>query len=355
MTNPIPTDWRALCAELLLFAEQAGEIAANESLWPKCDPDCSMLDRTAAALAQPEPAQDLSQLSDGYHTFAELYEHRHALCLALMRAMPRHCWFSLRHADGERCFGGNGWFIVGIEPPGGNSVTYHLPAELYLAARATGAVELEKGRPWDGHSAADVALRLKEWAALAQPEPQGPTDEELKQLWLDLYAFHDGPTSGEVAEIARAVLARWGRPAIEPDGPAVPDGREPASVTDQPTDKELLELMPETMRDEFSYAARTCSDAMGGRVKPGIFRVALNTAALEYAQAVLQRYGRPAIEPVPTSERPWEREGWCDEKGMCYGWDGDYWWMLGSPRSANELITHWLPCWALPVPQQEAE
>jgi hypothetical protein len=36
----------------LLFAEQAGEIAANESLWPKCDPDCSMLDRTAAALAQ---------------------------------------------------------------------------------------------------------------------------------------------------------------------------------------------------------------------------------------------------------------------------------------------------------------
>jgi hypothetical protein len=82
----------------------------------------------------------------------------------------------------------------------------------------------------------------------------------------------------------------------------VPDGREPASVTDQPTDKELLELMPETMRDEFSYAARTCSDAMGGRVKPGIFRVALNTAALEYAQVVLQRYGRSAIEPVPQQE-----------------------------------------------------
>ena len=55
MTDPTPTDWRALCAELLLFAEQAGEIAANESLWPKCDPDCSILDRTAAALAQPEP------------------------------------------------------------------------------------------------------------------------------------------------------------------------------------------------------------------------------------------------------------------------------------------------------------
>jgi hypothetical protein len=57
----------------------------------------------------------------------------------------------------------------------------------------------------------------------------------------------------------------------------------------RPSDKELLELMPESMRDEFSYAARVCSDALGRRVKPGIFRVALNTAALEYARAVYAR------------------------------------------------------------------
>lgn len=60
-----------------------------------------------------------------------------------------------------------------------------------------------------------------------------------------------------------------------------------------PTDEELLELMPETMRDEFSYAAKVCSDAMGGQVKPGIFRVALNTAALEYAHAVLDMVIKP--------------------------------------------------------------
>jgi len=48
-------------------------------------------------------------------------------------------------------------------------------------------------------------------AYLAQAEPEGPTDEELRHLWLDLYAFHDGPTSGDVAEIARAALARWGK------------------------------------------------------------------------------------------------------------------------------------------------
>ena len=57
-----------------------------------------------------------------------------------------------------------------------------------------------------------------------------------------------------------------------------------------PSDKELLELMPETMRDEFSYAAKVSSDVTG--VKPGIFRVALNTAALKYAQAILARWGK---------------------------------------------------------------
>ena len=57
-----------------------------------------------------------------------------------------------------------------------------------------------------------------------------------------------------------------------------------------PSDKELLELMPETMQDEFSYAAKVCSDATGGQVKPRIFRVALNTAALEYAQVILAHY-----------------------------------------------------------------
>jgi hypothetical protein len=139
---------------------------------------------------------------------------------------------------------------------------------------------------WDG----------KQWVLVGCSTP---TDEELKALYWEAFK-NAAPCGADQSWLAglRAV-ARWGRPSNEPDGPAVPDGREPASVIAQPTDKELLELMPETMRDEFSYAARTCSNAMGGRVKPGIFRVALNTAALEYAQAVLARYARPAIEPVP--------------------------------------------------------
>jgi hypothetical protein len=48
--------FRALCAELLQFGDQAGEIALNEGLWPDCDPGPDwLLDRARAALAQPEP------------------------------------------------------------------------------------------------------------------------------------------------------------------------------------------------------------------------------------------------------------------------------------------------------------
>jgi hypothetical protein len=47
--------YRAMCAELLLFSEEAGEICMNESLWPKSDPTCTLQQRARALLAQPEP------------------------------------------------------------------------------------------------------------------------------------------------------------------------------------------------------------------------------------------------------------------------------------------------------------
>jgi hypothetical protein len=62
MTNP----YRALLAELLLFSEEAGEICMNESLWPKSDPNCTLLDRARALLAQPEPeGPEGSYFTDG--------------------------------------------------------------------------------------------------------------------------------------------------------------------------------------------------------------------------------------------------------------------------------------------------
>ena len=101
---------------------------------------------------------------------------------------------------------------------------------------------------------------------------EGPTVMEIIALADEIEAEELGQV-----DLVRRALARWGRPAIQPE-------------PEYPSDKELLELMPETMKDEFAYAATVCSDATGGRVKPHIFRVALNTAALQYARAVLAHY-----------------------------------------------------------------
>jgi hypothetical protein len=130
----------------------------------------------------------------------------------------------------------------------------------------------------------------------------------------------------------------------------------------EPTDEELLELMPETMRDEFGYAAKVCSDATGGQVKPGIFRLCLNHAALEYARAVLARWGRPAIGPVAVSERLPGPED-CDAGGRCWTGSNDFIDETGDrpvPYPASWELrwilnedTHWLPHWALPVPGVE--
>jgi hypothetical protein len=67
------------------------------------------------------------------------------------------------------------------------------------------------------------ALAAEARAALAQPEPQGPTDEELNNLankaWISVDVLKEYDlieNAFDCCGFARAVLARWGRPAIEP-------------------------------------------------------------------------------------------------------------------------------------------
>lgn len=100
-------------------------------------------------------------ISDGCHTFDELYVHRNTLFLALMKAMPEISWFSNRHDDGHFI---DGWFIAGMNLTTG-TVTYHLPAGMWLIACDTGAKRLERAPKWDGHTSSDVVNRVQTWIA----------------------------------------------------------------------------------------------------------------------------------------------------------------------------------------------
>ena len=106
------------------------------------------------------PVKVTGATSDGYHTFDELYEHRHALMLAVMLVEFPSAWFSRKHADGTSM---DGWFIAGVDLPAG-TITYHLPERLWDAAMCSGAVLLSQGKPWDGHTSNDMVSRLLKFA-----------------------------------------------------------------------------------------------------------------------------------------------------------------------------------------------
>ena len=90
-------------------------------------------------------------LSDGYHTFNDLYYQRCILFATLVNQNKKISWKSYKHENGELCFGG-GWFIVGIDTPLG-SYTYHYENKYWDLFQCK---ELECGKHWDGHTSKDV-------------------------------------------------------------------------------------------------------------------------------------------------------------------------------------------------------
>lgn len=97
------------------------------------------------------PDTGIGDLSDGCHTFNQLYYQRMMLFAVLVRVYKKFAWKSHRHEDGELCFNG-GWFVVGIDTPQG-SYTYHYEDKYWDMFDCE---ELPVGRHWDGHTEEDV-------------------------------------------------------------------------------------------------------------------------------------------------------------------------------------------------------
>jgi len=62
----------------------------------------------------------------------------------------------------------------------------------------------------------DLSINAEKWvdkarAAMAEPEPEGPTDEDLESFLVDVAAEHGDIYWAEPLVLARAVLARWGK------------------------------------------------------------------------------------------------------------------------------------------------
>lgn len=90
-------------------------------------------------------------MSDGYHTFDELYEHR---CLLFINLCLGQRGFAYWRSHYE------GWPLIGLETVAGQ-VTYHVP-EKFLPLFKDKIIE--GGPEWDGHTSADVVERLRKHA-----------------------------------------------------------------------------------------------------------------------------------------------------------------------------------------------
>lgn len=248
MTDPMPTDFRALCAELVDALEEWARGQGSSV-------DAPLIARVRAALeAQPEPVAPTTPSE--WHLLSLEQPSLNALCEYIC------------HANNWGVVQGKGKWHEQTNPTVSGFTNSH------------------------GLFVSDSTQTL--WR-LAQPEPQGPMDEEL----LDLAEDCD---------------LKWF------------DGK------------------------------RSCSN--GSVVEEGRWE-AWDHELLAFARAVLTHWGRPAIEPVPVSERLPGPED-CDAEGRCWWWNPTMnpncpnWWSFESTEYI-ETEPYWLPHWALPVPGVEGE
>lgn len=130
--------------------------------------DCQ--DRSAQEMVDTLSDEDKSQISDGFHTFKELYEHRAALFIALAHCLSRTAWKSRCHADDTMY---TGYFIAGINLPKwgrdvdgepvvmeSSPITYHLEDKYWDMLDVS---VLRHAPTWDGHTPQDVVSRLLTW------------------------------------------------------------------------------------------------------------------------------------------------------------------------------------------------
>jgi hypothetical protein len=84
---------------------------------------------------------------------------------------------------------------------------------------------------------------------------------------------------------------------------------------EEPTDEEIMRLMPQQMHEDLAAAARALAEQASAisTSATGIMRIMLNRHAVDLAQAVPTRWGRPAAEPEGTITEP---RG-CPTPGAC--------------------------------------
>lgn len=109
---------------------------------------------------------ETEEVSDGYHTFGDLYRHRDLLFCAMASFASQHTytWKSKTHwINGKLERVWDGYFLAGVElqlKSGPKMITYHMPVALW---DSFDGIIREQAPPHDGHMSEDVLQRLEDF------------------------------------------------------------------------------------------------------------------------------------------------------------------------------------------------
>lgn len=92
-------------------------------------------------------------ISDGYHTFNELYYHRMVLFSIICNTNKCSAWKSWKHDDDTMY---PDYFIVGIKTPKGD-YTYHYHKDYWYMFDVN---VIRRAPKWDGHKPEDITRLL---------------------------------------------------------------------------------------------------------------------------------------------------------------------------------------------------
>ena len=208
----------------------------------------------------------------------------------------------------------------------------------------------------------EVDMIQAPWSYLTppHPEPEGPTDKEIIGCMYKGAASLSGlePTwiarnTAECVAGVRVALARWGRPAIEPIM-----GAEWQPIETAPRGVRVLVRLP---RETNPITIAEADEDDGNWWEWGDSESDLEDLPTHW-QPLEALWGRPALKPVPVSERPiLKRDPFNDNQGRCWcgtkacvDRTGDVdveippSWELREPCAQDDVL---LPHYALPVPE----
>ena len=327
------------------------------------------------AICEVAGVAEIDDLSDGFHTFKQLYYQRMMLFSVIVKQNKDRAWKSLRHEDGNLCFGG-GWFVVGIDTPEG-SYTYHYENKYFDLFDCE---ILDYGKHWDGHTEKDVTrlLSLPTIQPVATDTNVGGKISKfidgLEEIFADIRERHVDDSVCGLCEYDGAYIGQSGDWCNECPGFEKDDCFKLSDKTRKEWTEEIIKALPSVQLASDTISRQAAIDSLDVLCQEHRYKIPgkaetysqYNEAwqdALDRAEGAIGNLpsSQPEQKWIPVSERlpELDEDGYSQKVLACYGnysgcdileyraTEGIGKWYIGdmdeSPEDIGLMVLAWMP------------